>query len=100
MSKQRYGWRPALAWRHAAVFLASFLLLPACTSEELIFVDRPFFDDPPAGAAGFLGYVSSDALDQGRTVCGECHVGKQGDWMLAKHSSAWAFAAPSSASIR
>jgi len=38
-----------------SVFLASFLLLPACASEELIFVDRPFFDDPPAGAAGFLG---------------------------------------------
>jgi len=36
MSKQRYGRRPVLSWRHAAVFLATFLLLPACTSEEVL----------------------------------------------------------------
>jgi predicted CXXCH cytochrome family protein len=58
----------------------------ACTDEETVFVERPFFDDPPANAAGFLGY---DEIDQSLTICGNCHVGKQGDWEFTKHADAW-----------
>jgi hypothetical protein len=49
---------------------AVLLLLPGCTKEEIIFVEKPLFDDPPAEAAGFMGYVTSEAADQGQTVCG------------------------------
>ena len=73
----------------AALLLGVLLFLPACTNEEVIFVERPFFDDPPAGAAGYMGYVTSDPADQGMTVCGECHVGKAAAWVTTAHADAW-----------
>jgi hypothetical protein len=36
-----------------------------------------------------MGYVTSEAGDQGRTVCGECHNSKQNAWVLTAHADAW-----------
>ncbi len=77
------------AWRPVAALFAVLLLLPGCTKEEIIFVEKPLFDDPPAEAAGFMGYVTSEAADQGQTVCGQCHNSKQSAWVLTVHADAW-----------
>jgi predicted CXXCH cytochrome family protein len=58
-----------------------------CVDEEIVFRDRPLFDDPPAGAAGFLGYTDVEAQ---RTVCGACHIGRQARWLGTAHAGAWA----------
>lgn len=60
--------------------------LGGCTDETTVFVDKPLFEDPPAAAAGFLGY---DEAESKLTVCGNCHVGQQGDWAGTAHADAW-----------
>jgi len=61
--------------------------LNACTDEKIVYRDNPLFEDPPAAAAGFLGY---DEAESKLTVCGNCHVGQQGDWKHTAHADAWA----------
>ncbi len=69
------------------VLLSSvFLSLGACENETIIEVERPFFDDPPALAGGFLGY---DEEVPKLTVCGNCHVGQQSGWKETAHADAW-----------
>jgi predicted CXXCH cytochrome family protein len=53
----------------------------------IVEVEKPRFEDPPAGAAGFLGYNEEAA---NLTVCGDCHVGQQSEWETTAHSGAWA----------
>ncbi len=69
-------------------FLLCVLLFPGCKTEEII-LERPRWDDPPAEASGFLGYLSSEPTDQGLPVCGECHVSKRSAWALTAHAEAW-----------
>ena len=71
-----------------ATLLLGLLVLPGCKTEEII-VERPRWDDPPAEASGFLGYLSSDPMDQGLPVCGDCHVSKRSAWALTAHAVAW-----------
>jgi predicted CXXCH cytochrome family protein len=73
--------------KHAARFalLGSALILSACVDEEIVYRDRPLFEDPPAAAVGFLGY--SDTLTK-RTACGNCHAGQQGAWKTSAHAGA------------
>ena len=61
--------------------------LSGCVDEKIVFRDRDLFEEPLAQAANFLGY--SDAAAQ-LTVCGNCHVEKQGDWEGTAHADAWA----------
>ena len=61
-----------------------------CTDTKTVFVERPLFDDPPANAAGFLGYGTEAGRTAGVTVCGQCHAGKQRDWESTGHADAWA----------
>lgn len=79
--------------RRSFVVLALGAALSAC-SEEIVYRDLPDFDDPPAGALGFLGYTDVDA---GRTACGNCHSGKQVKWRQTAHASAWSALSSSSA---
>ena len=65
---------------------ALLALLPACVDSEVVFQERPFFEDPPESAAGFLGYSDAEA---GRTVCGSCHVGREANWTHTAHAGAW-----------
>jgi hypothetical protein len=61
-------------------------LVWGCTKRETVFVERPIFEQPPAAAAGFLGY---DRADSKLTVCGNCHVGQQSQWSGTAHAGAW-----------
>ncbi|MEN8143865.1 MAG: cytochrome c3 family protein [Gemmatimonadota bacterium] len=71
--------------------LSLVLVAAACgTDTETIFVERELFDDPPVGAAGFLGFGTVEAEAAKLTVCGNCHVGKQGDWEGTAHADAFA----------
>lgn len=54
---------------------------------ETVFVERPFFEDPPEAARGFLGY---DTQADKMTVCGNCHVGQQAAWEATAHAGAFA----------
>ncbi len=67
--------------------LAGFgLTLAGCVDEEVVFRDRPLFQDPPSGAGSFLGYANqSEKL----TTCGNCHVGMQAGWETTGHAGAW-----------
>jgi predicted CXXCH cytochrome family protein len=66
-----------------------------CVDEEIVFRDRPLFEDLPAGAQGFVGYSDQEAK---RTVCGACHIGAQARWATSAHADAWATLAGSGAS--
>jgi predicted CXXCH cytochrome family protein len=69
----------------AAMALAGSLMV-GCV-EEIVYRDRPLYEDPPAAAAAFLGYSVPDTKT---TTCGNCHVGQQAEWIKTKHASAWA----------
>jgi len=77
------------------IALTAVLSLMSCVDEEIVFVERPIFDDPEPGAQGFLGYSNLEAK---RTVCGNCHVGTQARWQQSAHADAWATLAASPAS--
>ncbi len=61
-------------------------LATACTSEKIVYRDGPNFAQPTTAAANFVGYSDETAK---KTVCGSCHVEKQGLWAQTKHASAW-----------
>ena len=77
--------RVASAWSLPALCL---LLLAGCLKgdDRIVYRDRPF-NEPPAAAAGFLGY-DEEATNQ--TVCGNCHVGQQAGWETTRHADAFA----------
>jgi predicted CXXCH cytochrome family protein len=70
-----------------AAGLLAVISLAGCTSKDIVYRDRPPFNDPPAAAQGFLGYY--DAATK-QTTCGNCHAEIQGSWHETKHASAWA----------
>jgi predicted CXXCH cytochrome family protein len=61
--------------------------LSGCVDEKIVFQDRELFEEPLAAAGSFLGYTDHDSK---LTVCGNCHVEKQGEWEQTAHASAWA----------
>ena len=68
------------------LWFGALLFALACTDETFVEIERPFFDDPPEAALGFLGYDESEAK---LTVCGNCHVGQQSAWQGTAHADAW-----------
>ncbi len=70
----------------AALVMVGSMLGSVCEDETIVEVERPFFDDPPAMAAGFLGY---DEQVVKLTTCGNCHVGQQAEWEETHHAEAW-----------
>ncbi len=77
---------------HSAAFRLGCLAVvlsfaSACTDEKIVYRDRELFEEPPAGAANFIGYSNQETK---LTACGNCHVEKQGDWSRTAHASAWA----------
>lgn len=70
----------------ATLVLLGSMLASACEDEVIVEVERPFFEDPPATAVGYLGYDEEAA---NLTVCGNCHVGKQSEWEETGHADAW-----------
>lgn len=63
------------------------LTLLGCVDEQIVYRDKPLFEDPPASAVGFLGYSNAD---QKKTTCGNCHAGQQVLWKESQHADAWA----------
>lgn len=75
-------------WRTTArTILPLLALVLAACGEKIVYRDGPTFETPPTGAAGFLGLSDVAAT---RTVCGNCHSGKQAQWLGTRHSKAWA----------
>lgn len=71
-----------------ALALAVLLVVPSgCTETEIVYRTPDFTEDVPDGAGGFLGYSS---VQDARTVCGNCHIGKQSEWEGTAHADAWA----------
>ena len=70
----------------ALVTLGAFVA-SACTDEEIVYVERPPFNDPVDPAAGFLGYYTSS---EKQTTCGNCHADFQGSWQETGHAGAYA----------
>ena len=69
-----------------ALYVIVPLLLGACVDESVVFENRPIFSEPDPAALGFVGYADRDAQ---RLVCGNCHVGRQGEWSETGHAAAW-----------
>ncbi len=67
----------------ALVVLSAFA---ACTDESIVYRDRELFEDPLPAAMSFLGYTS---IEDTLTVCGNCHVGPQKEWIGTAHAGAW-----------
>lgn len=63
------------------------LALGACVDEEIVYRDKPLFEDPPQNAVGFLGYSNAE---QKKTTCGNCHAGQQVAWKESAHADALA----------
>jgi len=62
------------------------LFAVGCTETEIVYVDRPRFNEPPDAAAGFLGYYTPG---EKLTTCGTCHVGAQATWATTAHAGAY-----------
>ena len=73
--------------RLAGLLALVFALLMSGCGDEIVYRDQVAFVDPPPAAANFLGYADEEAK---KTVCGNCHAGKQAAWAQTKHASAWA----------
>jgi predicted CXXCH cytochrome family protein len=69
----------------AWTLLLMFLVAAGCDT-QIVYRDANQYEQPPAGAGDFLGYSSVDGR---RTVCGNCHIGKQRAWEQTAHASAW-----------
>lgn len=70
-----------------ALSVVGLSVLSACVDEKIVYRDRELFEDPPTAAASFLGYTDHATK---LTVCGNCHIEKQGDWEGTAHAAAWA----------
>jgi predicted CXXCH cytochrome family protein len=68
-----------------AVVLLLAVLHSACDS-QIVYRDRNAMVDPVTGAGEFLGYSS---VESQRTLCGNCHIGKQKEWQETGHARAW-----------
>jgi predicted CXXCH cytochrome family protein len=71
----------------SVLLLSLAVVLTGCLDDPtVVYRDRDLFEEPPAGAADFLGYSN---VETKRTVCGNCHTGKQRDWAQTAHAGAW-----------
>ena len=80
--------QPPSAARRWSLAALTLLALGACLNgdDRIVYRDRPF-NQPPAAAAGFLGY---DDASTKQTVCGNCHVGQEAQWKTSGHATAFA----------
>lgn len=69
----------------AGAMLAAVLSLTGC--EEIVYQKGEMFNPPLDEVSGFLGYFDPSVK---QTTCGNCHVGKQAEWLGTKHANGWA----------
>jgi predicted CXXCH cytochrome family protein len=77
--------------RRRSLELSRFLLLvavvlPFAACRDIVYRDRPLFDEPVAAAGGFVGYSN---VERQMTVCGQCHISTQRRWEETAHAGAW-----------
>jgi len=72
---------------YATLALVGASVLSGCVDEKIVYQERELFEEPLANAANFLGYTDHESK---LTVCGNCHIEKQGHWETTGHSDAWA----------
>lgn len=77
----------AVSTRRWALAPLAVLALFGCVDEKIVYRDRDLFEEPLSAAGNFLGYTDESTK---LTVCGNCHVEKQGDWIATAHADAWA----------
>ena len=68
------------------VVLSALAFLAGCSTDKIVFRDRPPFNPPPDSVNGFLGLFD---VASNQTTCGNCHVGHQRDWKTSAHSGAF-----------
>lgn len=74
-------------WRTLLLAIIALpMLLAGCVDEDTVFSDRPFGDNPPASAGGFLGYIQGEA---GQPTCAQCHATPSSYWTATAHADAW-----------
>jgi predicted CXXCH cytochrome family protein len=78
--------RGSRRWLGALLVVMLGGALAAC-DKQIVYRERDPFENPPAGAGEFLGYSS---VERKRTMCGNCHIGKQAQWAGTAHAGAWA----------
>ncbi len=62
------------------------LAAAACVDKTQIVAPNSSANTPPEAAQGFLGFSDTAARTP---VCGNCHIGKLGEWKQTAHSHAW-----------
>lgn len=74
------------AWVAAgAVTVATTVGMVACVTDHFIY-ENVNFPAPPSAAAGYVGYGT---VGTQMTVCGNCHIDRQTEWLTTAHSHAW-----------
>lgn len=63
--------------------------LGACVDEDVVFDERPVFEQVAEEAGGFVGYADPSDDDK-LTFCGACHGEPQAQWEGTAHADAWA----------
>jgi predicted CXXCH cytochrome family protein len=66
--------------------LSFVVMLSGCIDETVVFEDSELLETPPDTVNNFLGYFD---VEDKKTVCGSCHVGKQSGWKATGHADAW-----------
>lgn len=74
-------------WAILPLSVVGLAVLAGCVDEKIVYRERSLFEEPLDAAASFLGYTDQATK---LTVCGNCHVEKQGDWEGTHHADAWA----------
>jgi predicted CXXCH cytochrome family protein len=72
-----------------AVPCIATLGLTACLDENIVYQDRPIYDDPTPGAGEFVGYTTTGNPDAASPSCANCHVGPSSQWEDTDHAGAW-----------
>lgn len=71
----------------AAILGIVALSAAGCVDERIVYRDRDVVGELPASHGNFVGLSDEEA---NLTVCGNCHVGFQGEWEQTAHADAWA----------
>ncbi len=74
-----------------AVVVGSLVLVlfasSRCVDDRIVYLERDAIGELPEGHNGYVGMNDVEAT---LTVCGNCHVGAQGEWEQTAHAGAWA----------
>lgn len=87
----RRAWLPPRGMPVPCVLLvvAALVAATSCVETKTVFQQPNLTAGVPPAAKGFLGYMSDADTATRQTVCGNCHVERQAQWVESKHAHAW-----------